>query len=104
MPDSLTVKHIKTGEDITLSKRQLGQILVMTIADFADQLFSWQDKLFEHNDGKVSALFYLLSPSFSLLSHSPFRLPKRSNSSTLYPPLLYYPLSSFPSVLSNFVN
>eukprot|EP00026_Physarum_polycephalum_P011953 Phypoly_transcript_12204.p1 GENE.Phypoly_transcript_12204~~Phypoly_transcript_12204.p1 ORF type:complete len:271 (+),score=34.36 Phypoly_transcript_12204:27-839(+) len=53
MPESLVVKHIKTGEDITLTKRQLGQILVMTIADFADQLFSWQDKLFEQNEGKL---------------------------------------------------
>lgn len=51
--EGLTVKHIKTGEPVHLSRKNLGIILVMTMADFADQNFSWQDKLFENDDGKL---------------------------------------------------
>lgn len=53
VPEKVTVKHIKTGEDIVLNREQLGTMLVMTMADYCDQLFSWQDRLFGNDDGKL---------------------------------------------------
>lgn len=51
--DGLVVKHIKTGEDVHLSRRVVATFLLMTIADFSDQLFSFQDVLFENSDGML---------------------------------------------------
>jgi hypothetical protein len=44
--EGLTVKHIHTGEDVHLSPELLGHLLVMTMADVADQQYGWQDDLF----------------------------------------------------------
>ncbi|KAJ0963952.1 hypothetical protein J5N97_029074 [Dioscorea zingiberensis] len=49
----LTVKHIKTGEDVPLSRRVVASFLLMTIADFSDQLFSFQDELFLNDNGRL---------------------------------------------------
>lgn len=35
----VVVKDIRGGDDIHLSKEMLGTILIMTIADFCDQMF-----------------------------------------------------------------
>ncbi|GKV30756.1 hypothetical protein SLEP1_g39535 [Rubroshorea leprosula] len=48
-----TVKHIKTGEDVVVSRRILAIFLLMTIADFSDQLFGFQDQLFDNHDGRL---------------------------------------------------
>ncbi|XP_044957755.1 uncharacterized protein LOC123408776 [Hordeum vulgare subsp. vulgare] len=42
--DGITVKHIRTGEDVALSRRVAATFLMMTMADFSDQLFDWQDR------------------------------------------------------------
>lgn len=49
----ITVKHIKTGEDVPLSRRMVAVFLSMTMADFSDQLFGFQDALFENSDGRL---------------------------------------------------
>ncbi|KAL9229979.1 hypothetical protein vseg_005383 [Gypsophila vaccaria] len=51
--DGILVKHIKTGEDVRVSRRVVAVFLLMTIADFSDQLFSFQDVLFENSDGRL---------------------------------------------------
>lgn len=51
--EGIKVKHIKTGEEVLISRRLVAVFLLMTMADFSDQLFQWQDKLFENNDGKL---------------------------------------------------
>ncbi|KAH6809790.1 E3 ubiquitin-protein ligase [Perilla frutescens var. frutescens] len=51
--EGITVKHIKTGEDLLVSRRIVATFLLMTIADFSDQLFSFQDVLFDNHDGRL---------------------------------------------------
>ncbi|XP_023529639.1 uncharacterized protein LOC111792417 [Cucurbita pepo subsp. pepo] len=51
--DGITVKHIKTGEDVMVSRRVVAIFLMMTIADFSDQLFGFQDLLFENSNGRL---------------------------------------------------
>lgn len=51
--DGVSVKHIKTGEDVLLSRRVVAIFLLMTMADFSDQLFSFQDQLFDNSDGRL---------------------------------------------------
>ncbi|KAI3501989.1 hypothetical protein L1887_30019 [Cichorium endivia] len=51
--DGIVLKHIKTGEDVHLSRRVVATFLLMTIADFSDQLFSFQDVLFDNSDGML---------------------------------------------------
>uniref|UniRef100_A0A5B6YKL3 DUF6817 domain-containing protein n=1 Tax=Davidia involucrata TaxID=16924 RepID=A0A5B6YKL3_DAVIN len=52
--DGITVKHIKTGEDVHVSRRIVAVFLLMTMADFSDQLFGFQDVLFDNNsDGRL---------------------------------------------------
>ncbi|KAF5180230.1 E3 ubiquitin-protein ligase [Thalictrum thalictroides] len=47
------VKHIKTGEDVLVSRRIVAVFLLMTMADFSDQLFGFQDILFDNDNGKL---------------------------------------------------
>ncbi|KAL3824279.1 hypothetical protein ACJIZ3_020308 [Penstemon smallii] len=49
----ITVKHIKTGEDLLISRRLVAIFLLMTMADFSDQLFGFQDMLFDNSDGRL---------------------------------------------------
>lgn len=51
--DGITVKHIKTGEDVLVSRRVVAIFLMMTMADFSDQLFGFQDVLFDNSDGRL---------------------------------------------------
>ncbi|PIN02734.1 hypothetical protein CDL12_24749 [Handroanthus impetiginosus] len=51
--EGIKVKHIKTGEDVLVSRRLVAVFLLMTMADFSDQLFSFQDVLFENSDGRL---------------------------------------------------
>ncbi|KAL2938990.1 Coatomer subunit epsilon [Bienertia sinuspersici] len=51
--DGVVVKHIKTGEDVRVSRRIVAAFVLMTIADFSDQLFSFQDVLFENTNGRL---------------------------------------------------
>lgn len=41
-PEGVTVRHIKTGEPLVVDRLTVARFLVMTMADFAEQLFSWQ--------------------------------------------------------------
>ncbi|CAA6666606.1 unnamed protein product [Spirodela intermedia] len=47
-------KHIKTGEDVPISRRMVAAFLLMTMADFSDQLFGFQDALFDNADGRLA--------------------------------------------------
>lgn len=38
----VTVKHISKGEDVALSRRMVATFLLMTMADFCDQLYAFQ--------------------------------------------------------------
>lgn len=51
--DGLRVKHIKTGEDVLISRRLVAVFLLMTMADFSDQLFNFQDLLFDNLNGRL---------------------------------------------------
>ncbi|CAL1374943.1 unnamed protein product [Linum trigynum] len=51
--EGVKVKHIKTGERIWLSRRVLAVFLLMTMADFSDQLYGFQDAMFENSDGRL---------------------------------------------------
>ncbi|KAJ3672267.1 hypothetical protein LUZ60_006988 [Juncus effusus] len=51
--EGIKVKHIKTGEEVHVSRRMVAIFILMTMADFSDQLFQWQDKMFENEDGKL---------------------------------------------------
>ncbi|KAK1380538.1 Tetratricopeptide repeat protein like [Heracleum sosnowskyi] len=48
----ITIKHIKTGEDVTVSRRAIAIFLMMTMADFSDQFFGFQDVLFDNSNGR----------------------------------------------------
>jgi len=52
--EGITLKHIKTGEPIHLTKEIICQMLIMTMADLADQHYGWQDRLFENEDGNLT--------------------------------------------------
>jgi hypothetical protein len=41
------------GEPLHVDLFELGQFLVLTMADFAEQLFSWQDCMFGNSDGAL---------------------------------------------------
>ncbi|CAI0444045.1 unnamed protein product [Linum tenue] len=43
--EGVKVRHIKTGEEILVSRRVVAVFLLMTMADFSDQLFGFQDAL-----------------------------------------------------------
>ncbi|XP_021912541.1 uncharacterized protein LOC110826241 isoform X2 [Carica papaya] len=49
----IVVKHIKTGEDVLVTRRMVAVFLLMTVADFSDQLFGFQDILFDNFDGRL---------------------------------------------------
>ncbi|XP_074264624.1 uncharacterized protein LOC141587097 [Silene latifolia] len=57
--DGVLVKHIRTGEDVRVSRRVVAVFLLIksplliTIADFSDQLFSFQDVLFQNFNGQL---------------------------------------------------
>ncbi|KAL3510173.1 hypothetical protein ACH5RR_029574 [Cinchona calisaya] len=54
VPDNgIKVKHIKAGEDVPVSRRLVAVFLMMTMADFSDQLFGFQDVLFENSNGRL---------------------------------------------------
>lgn len=48
----ITIKHIKTGEDVIVSRRAIAIFLMMTMADFSDQFFGFQDALFDNVNGR----------------------------------------------------
>jgi hypothetical protein len=43
----IIVKHIRTNENVLLTRYHLCTFIITTIADFADQLFGWQDDIFD---------------------------------------------------------
>jgi hypothetical protein len=45
--EGITLKHIRTGENILVSRYHVCTFIVTTIADFVDQLFGWQDDMFD---------------------------------------------------------
>ena len=51
--DGITVKHIKTGDGVHLSRRMVATFLLMTMADFSDQLYAFQDELFDNDNGRM---------------------------------------------------
>lgn len=52
-PEGIFLKQIRTGEDILVSRRAIAAFLLMTMADFSDQLFGFQDRLFGNDDGRL---------------------------------------------------
>ncbi|KAI5081381.1 hypothetical protein GOP47_0004564 [Adiantum capillus-veneris] len=53
-PEGITVKHIRTGEDVQLPRSVVAAFLYLTMADFIDQLTGWQDTLFGNESGTLS--------------------------------------------------
>ncbi|CAG8503946.1 9629_t:CDS:1 [Racocetra persica] len=63
IPDEgIIVRNINNDEPILLNKFTIAIFLIFTMADFSDQLFSWQDELFENYDGQ---LLYQTSNEFN---------------------------------------
>eukprot|EP00249_Psilotum_nudum_P013796 c24517_g1_i1 orf=112-1398(+) len=52
-PEGITVKHIRTGEDVQVPRRLVAIFLLLTMADFVDQLYGWQDALFKNETGNL---------------------------------------------------
>ncbi|CAJ1933024.1 unnamed protein product [Sphenostylis stenocarpa] len=51
--DGVEVKHIRTGEGVHVSRRVVAVFVMMTMADFCDQLFGFQDVLFDNANGRL---------------------------------------------------
>ncbi|GAA0141233.1 ubiquitin-protein ligase [Lithospermum erythrorhizon] len=51
--EGIVVKHIRTGENVSVSRRILAVFVMMTMGDFSDQLFGFQDYLFENTNGRL---------------------------------------------------
>ncbi|KAL2339355.1 hypothetical protein Fmac_007295 [Flemingia macrophylla] len=51
--EGVTVKHIRTGEEVRVSRRMVAVFLMMTMADFCDQWFGFQDALFDNANGRL---------------------------------------------------
>ncbi|XP_030544471.1 uncharacterized protein LOC115750972 [Rhodamnia argentea] len=51
--EGIRVKHVDTGEDVLVSRRVGAVFLMMTMADFSDQFFGFQDMLLENSDGRL---------------------------------------------------
>ncbi|KAF3781484.1 hypothetical protein EJ110_NYTH36938 [Nymphaea thermarum] len=51
--EGITVKHIRTGENVLVPRRLVAIFLLMTMADFSDQLFGFQDVLFDNTNGRM---------------------------------------------------
>uniref|UniRef100_A0A7N2KK42 DUF6817 domain-containing protein n=1 Tax=Quercus lobata TaxID=97700 RepID=A0A7N2KK42_QUELO len=51
--NGLTTKNIKTGEDVVVSRNVIAVFLLMSMADFSDQYFSYQDALLDNYDGRL---------------------------------------------------
>nr|XP_043624755.1 uncharacterized protein LOC122596269 [Erigeron canadensis] len=51
--NGIKVKHIRTGEPVVLPRRVLAVFLLMTIADFGDQYYGYQDALYDNTDGRL---------------------------------------------------
>ncbi|KAI3796403.1 hypothetical protein L1987_39073 [Smallanthus sonchifolius] len=47
------VNHIRTGEPVVIPRRVLAVFLLMTIADFGDQYYGYQDELYDNTDGRL---------------------------------------------------
>ncbi|CAM6124488.1 unnamed protein product [Calypogeia fissa] len=52
-PEGILVKHIRTGEDLLVPRRLIAIFLILTIADFSDQWYGWQDSLFGNANGNM---------------------------------------------------
>eukprot|EP00249_Psilotum_nudum_P021911 c28296_g1_i2 orf=227-1543(-) len=50
-PEGLVVKHIRTGEDVRVPRRVLAIFLLVNIADVIEQRYSYQDALYEDENG-----------------------------------------------------
>lgn len=51
--EGLTVKHIRTGDDVHLPRSVVAVFILLTMADFIDQLTGWQDALFGNESGTL---------------------------------------------------
>ncbi|KAL3687749.1 hypothetical protein R1sor_014058 [Riccia sorocarpa] len=51
-PEGLVVKHIRTGENLLVPKNLIAIFFLLTMVDFADQYYGWQDDLFANRSGK----------------------------------------------------
>lgn len=49
--EGVRVKHIKSGEDVQVPRRLVAIFLFMAMADFINQIFSFQDVLLDNNNG-----------------------------------------------------
>ncbi|KVH97420.1 uncharacterized protein LOC112523365 [Cynara cardunculus var. scolymus] len=49
----IKVPHIRTGEPVVVPRRVVAVFLLMTIADFADQYYGYQDMLYDNTDGRL---------------------------------------------------
>jgi hypothetical protein len=52
-PTGIEVRHFKTGEPISLSRRIIALFILMTIIDICDQYIDYQDKLYGNENGRL---------------------------------------------------
>ncbi|KAK8668873.1 hypothetical protein V6N13_106319 [Hibiscus sabdariffa] len=54
--NGIVVKNIKSGEDVLVTRKVMVVFLLMSMADYSDQFFGYQDLLFDNFDGKLKFL------------------------------------------------
>ncbi|KAL4302381.1 hypothetical protein GQ457_10G019120 [Hibiscus cannabinus] len=54
--NGIVVKNIKSGEDVLVTRKVMAVFLLMSMADYSDQFFGYQDLLFDNFDGKFKFL------------------------------------------------
>ncbi|XWS68423.1 hypothetical protein CRYUN_Cryun04dG0088400 [Craigia yunnanensis] len=54
--NGIVVKNIKTGEDVLITRRVMAVFLLMSMADYSDEFFGYQDQLFDNFDGRFRFL------------------------------------------------
>jgi hypothetical protein len=102
--DGVTVQHINTRKPFKIDRKIVLHFAVMTIADFAEQLFSWQDLLFDNDNGKLhyegNSFAHLwpgemkpglwmsaMSKLGSFVRHIVSKMPDEEQSSVIIPPI-----------------
>ncbi|KAI3982816.1 hypothetical protein MKX01_010299 [Papaver californicum] len=51
--DGISAKRIKSGDEFMVSRRVIAVFVLVTMADFSDQLFGFQDILFDNENGRL---------------------------------------------------
>lgn len=60
--DGITLKDFRNGSPVQLSRADVGAFIAVTMADYAEQFFGWQDRMFGNGPGLSGNNFQSLWP------------------------------------------